>query len=51
MIGFVTGIMGFIITLVYVCYNRYIFINNIAYTEYAFSTDSFSEGVTKLYPN
>lgn len=51
MIGFVTGIIGFIITLVYVCYNGYIFNNDIAYAEYDFSSDSFSGGITKLYPN
>lgn len=51
MIGFVSGIICFIITLVYVCYNGYIFNNDIAYAEYNFSTDSFSGGITKLYPN
>lgn len=51
MIGFVTGIIGFIITFVYVCYNGYIFNNDIAYAEYNFSSDRFRGGITKLYPN
>lgn len=51
MIGFVTGIIGFIITIVYVCYNGYIFNNDIAYAEYDFSSDRFRGGITKLYPN
>ena len=51
MIGFVTGIIGFIITFVYVCYNGYIFNNDIAYAEYNFSSDLFRGGITKLYPN
>ena len=47
-IGFVTGIIGFIITLVYVCFNGYIFNNDVAYgnDNIPYSGRSF-----KLYPN
>ena len=45
MIGFITGIIGFILTLVYVCYNGYIFNNDIAYRE------NNSGGIDKLFPN
>ena len=38
MIGFIIGIIGFILTLVYVCYNGYIFNNDVT-------------GITKLFPN
>lgn len=56
-IGLISGIIGFIITLVYVSYNGYIFNNDIAYGEVNLSyfsdpTNSlFSGGITKLYSN
>ena len=42
-IGCVTGIIGFIITLVYVCFSGYIFDNDIAFSE--------ESGIKKLFPN
>ena len=50
MIGFITGIIGFILTLVYVCYNGYIFNNDIAYVEYNYD-GTYSGGILKLFPN
>lgn len=54
-IGFISGLIGFILTLVYVCYSGYIFNNDIAYMEldtnpltFGFST---SNCVEKLYSN
>lgn len=49
LIGFVTGIIGFIITFVYVCYNGYIFNNDIAYGEYSGTT--YTGKVYKLFSN
>jgi hypothetical protein len=43
MIGFATGIIGFIITLVYVCFNGYVFNNDMAYWN--------NDMIEKLYPN
>lgn len=51
LIGFITGIIGFIITLVYVSYNGYIFNNDIAYAEYSFNNHTYNGQVDKLYPN
>ena len=42
-IGCVTGIIGFIITLVYICFSGYIFDNDIAYSE--------KTKIRKLFPN
>ena len=57
-IGLITGIVGFVITLVYVCYNSYIFDNDIAYGtinlsyfENPTSNPLFTGGIKKLYPN
>lgn len=56
-IGLISGIIGFIITLVYVSYNGYIFNNDIAYGEVNLSYFSdptislFSGGILKLYSN
>ena len=48
-IGFVTGIIGFIITLVYVCFNGYIFYNDVAY---GYMNGNKYEGrLERLYPN
>jgi hypothetical protein len=33
-IGLATGVIGFIMTLVYICYSGYIFTNDVAYREY-----------------
>ena len=51
MIGFITGIIGFIITLVYVCYNGYILNNDVAYGEFNYNNDEYEGGIEKLYPN
>lgn len=49
MIGFVTGIIGFIITLVYVCFNGYIFNNDVAYGY--MNNNKYMGRIDKLYPN
>ena len=54
LIGFVTGIVGFIITFVYICYNGYIFNNDVAYANYNVSYQGkvvklFSNGATKKW--
>ena len=33
-IGLATGVIGFVMTLVYICYSGYIFTNDVAYREY-----------------
>ena len=50
MIGFVTGIIGFIITLVHVCFNGYVFNNDVAFGSWNFNTLKYT-GINKLYPN
>ena len=52
-IGFATGIIGFIISLVYVCFNGYIFNNDIAYGHLYENNNNeqYIGGVPKLYPN
>lgn len=55
-IGLISGIIGLIITLVYVSYNGYIFNNDIAFGEvnldyFSGSGSLFSEGIKKLYSN
>ena len=52
LIGLISGIIGFILTLVYVCYSGYIFTNDAAYG--IISTDPiqfFAYNKPKLYPN
>ena len=58
MIGFITGIICFILTFVYVCFNGYIFNNDIAYAEVNYDyiddlshSNFFSGGIEKLFPN
>ena len=52
MIGFITGIIGFILTLVYVCYNGYIFNNDIAFGEYDIDSEKYvGNAIIKLFPN
>lgn len=51
MIGFVTGIIGFIITLVYVSFNGYIFNNDIAFGQWDYYGNNYIGGIKKLYPN
>ena len=48
LIGFVTGIVGFIITFVYICYNGYIFNNDVAYANY---NTNYQGRVVKLFSN
>ena len=49
MIGFVTGIIGFILTLVYVGFNGFIFNNDIAYG--FMNGDNYEGRIKKLYSN
>jgi hypothetical protein len=50
LIGFISGIIGFILTLVYVCFSGYIFTNDAAYG--VINGLSFSSpNLIKLYPN
>lgn len=51
MIGCITGIIGFIITFVYLCYNAYIFNNDIAYGKIDYANFKINGGIIKLYPN
>ena len=51
--GIITGIICFILTLVYICYSTYIFNNDIAYKSLKVITPYSDPGkcVTKLFPN
>ena len=54
LIGLITGIIGFILTLVYVCFSGYIFTKDAAYgTIFISSTPIFytPQNLFKLYPN
>ena len=52
LIGLITGIIGFILTLVYVCFSGYIFTKDEAYGIINISSISFtSSNLVKLYPN
>ena len=51
MIGFVTGIIGFIIALVHVCFNGYVFNNDVAFAYWNLNTFDYVGGMKKLYPN
>ena len=55
LIGFVTGIIGLILTLVYVCFNGYIFNNDIAYgywyVDSGNNIEQYFGGVEKYYSN
>ena len=52
LIGLFSGIIGFILTFVYVCYSGYIFNNDRAYGVLTTSpTPSLSGGIYKLYSN
>ena len=52
LIGLISGIIGFIITLIYVCYSGYIFTNDVAYGILNISTNpSYYNFKIKLYPN
>jgi hypothetical protein len=46
-IGFIAGVIGFILTLVYVCYSGYIFTNDVAFLDFSLSPTSISY----IYPS
>ena len=51
-VGFITGIIGLVITTVYVCYNGYIFNNDIAFSEYNIDNNVYDNShIEKLYSN
>lgn len=54
-IGFIAGIIGFILTLVYVCYSGYIFTNDVAFLDLTISSTSINyddhRTVERLYSN
>ena len=52
LIGLITGIVCFVLTLVYICYNGDIFTNDVAYANFDANYDyDLDEGVKKLFPN
>ena len=50
LIGFISGIIGFILTLVYVCFSGYIFTNDAAYGVIN-GLNFYTSELIKLYPN
>ena len=54
-IGLVAGVIGFVLTMVYVCYSGYIFTNDPAKMTLTIAYDTFnyanSEAILALYPN
>lgn len=48
LIGLIGGAIGFILTLVYVCFSGYIFNNDAAFKK---ADGTFSDPIKKLYPN
>ena len=51
LIGFISGIFCFILTLVYACFSGYIFNNDIAFGKVELNSLSLSNGIKKLFPN
>lgn len=52
LIGLITGIVCFVLTLVYICYNGDIFNNDVAYAKFGADYDyDLTQSVTKLFPN
>ena len=51
LIGFIFGIICFILTLVYVCFSGYIFTNDIAFGIVGLSSFRKNYGIKKLFPN
>jgi hypothetical protein len=50
LIGLITGIVCFVLTLVYICYNGDIFNNDVAYAKFN-NNYVLTQGITKLFPN
>ena len=54
-IGLISGIIGFVLTLVYICYSGYIFTNDVAYMSLNINDNTFSfdetNAIVKLYSN
>ena len=50
-IGFISGIICFILTLVYACFSGYIFTNDIAFGKAELDSLSLTSGIKKLFPN
>ena len=50
LIGFIGGIISFIIMLIYICFSGYIFTQDVAYKDLSL-IDPYSNAITKLYPN
>ena len=50
MIGFIGGIISFIIIPIYICFRRYIFIQDVVYKDLSL-IDPYSNDIMKLYPN
>jgi hypothetical protein len=54
-IGFIAGVVGFILTLVYVCYSGYIFTNDVAFLDITISPTNIDydddDTVERLYSN
>ena len=50
LIGFIGGIISFIIIPIYICFRGYIFTQDVAYKDLSL-IDPYSTAITKLYPN
>ena len=51
LIGVISGVISFILTLVYVCYSGYIFNNDIAYGIISLNSLNKNHSIKKLFPN
>ena len=50
LIGFIGGIVTFLLMLVYVCFSGYIFTRDVAFKDVT-SLEPYSQAITRLYPN
>ena len=50
LIGFIGGIISFIIMLIYICFSGHIFTQDVAYKDLSL-IDPYSNDITKLYPD
>ena len=50
-VGFISGIICFVLSLVYACFNGYILNNDIAFAKVGLNSLSLSNAVKKLFPN